>query len=474
MSKKISLDDIMQRVPVAATEDMTVAQTIEHLRTQGLDAKELHFLYLVDALDENGLLKSDSRLIGMVNFSDLLLQDDETTLKTFARYGVPSTQKGKGPEHAAWLTTKHKLSTLPIVDKDNVLLGFVSADTLIEFSEEPKQVTEETDNSDVSSTGGAVITHTPSLLDSETAGDEVRSIFCRIGAALSWIFPKPLGWALLWLATMAVVYLGQNSFMIYANNLFANAENFDNIPPFVAVMELALIAVQALLIVIPLILLSIHGGIVRGIKIYTENETRPPRNFVRYLVAPVIGLVHAIVMYWIAVVLFIWTRNFLEFSMMENFSAFAEDLWRFGGIIFPLGVFIPLLIASLITSLIAAALIGRAKKKHEKGGTIRPSRSAFAGMLAFLLIFAAVLYPSAFVWEAEQENIWDRVMAFEGEPEFGFDDEFTWDEEEWLDDEFIWDEGDWDDFDFGDIDFDDEFEYDVEDYDSSDMDEVQD
>jgi len=235
--------------------------------------------------------------------------------------------------------------------------------------------------------------------------------------------------------------------MLYMTRLFENmdpAVEMDSVPTFINIAELGLVATQALLVVLPLILLAIHGGVTRGIKIYTDKDGKvlPPKNYARYLIAIAIGTAHAIVVYLITVVLYVWNRNFLEMSMIENFSDFATDLWRFGGIIFPLGIFLPLLLASILTALFSAWIIGVVKKKHDRGLNTRPTHAAMAAMLVFILSFAAVIYPTAYLWDTDQERIWERVMELEGEPDFdfdfeeGFDDNGWLDDESWMDDEF--------------------------------------
>ncbi|MCL2402882.1 MAG: hypothetical protein FWC86_01400 [Coriobacteriia bacterium] len=298
----------------------------------------------------------------------------------------------------------------------------------------------------------------PALLNSETAGDELRNIFSSAGKGISWIFPQHLSWVVLWLCTMAFVYLGQNSLMLYADRLLAEADpmlGIEAIPPFLVHMDLSLIALQTLLFVLPLILLTIHGGVTRGIKVYTDKEILPPKPVARYLIAIVIASIHAIIAYAIAVVIYVLDRNF----QMESFSVFIEEFWLFAGTLLILGLFVPLLFASLWTAIFSAWAIGSNVQKHEEGKEIRPARAALAAMLIFLLSFAVVTYSMAGPWQAQQERMWEQEQEMGGaELDFDWDDENFLDElgEEFFLDESMMDDFDWDDEGSEDIPFEDE------------------
>ncbi|MCL2437852.1 MAG: hypothetical protein FWE48_02280 [Coriobacteriia bacterium] len=464
-NRKIYIDDIMVPAPAVATEDMTVAETTEHLRSLGLDMKGLHYIYLVRETDVDGLPKADSRLMGFVTLSELLLQDADKKLKSFARYDIPSTNPNKDPEYAAWLATKNKLLALPIVDKDERLVGMVTADCLIDAA---PLGAEKSSSQDRAPSADAILEE--AVLDASSNKDEkneddvakrsdkpnsgaedgkLRKALCKIGKGISWLFPQHASWVVLWLATSLAVYLGQNSLMLHADRLIAEIDPLSaggEIPQFLMVMDFAFVSVQALLVVLPLILLTIHGGVMRGIKVYTCGKIYPTEASVRYLFAVPIGAIQAVISYALLVALYIMGRNFIEMSMpMESIGTFASDFWHFASSIFVLGIFLPLLLASLLTALFSAWIIGAVKAKHDKGLEIRPARAALAAMLVFVLSYAIVVYPAAHLWLQEQERAWE---AQEQEFDFDFDEDFMFDEEG-FGEEFMLDEGMMEEFGLG-------------------------
>ena len=105
---------------------LTVEQAIENIRSR--EAVEMVFyLYLTD---ENG------RLVGVVSLRQLLLSRPSTVLHNIMNRRVMSVATDADQTTVALLVDKYRLLAVPVVDADNVLVGMVTVDDVIDVIEE--------------------------------------------------------------------------------------------------------------------------------------------------------------------------------------------------------------------------------------------------------------------------------------------------------------------------------------------------
>jgi len=274
-------------------------------------------------------------------------------------------------------------------------------------------------------------TATHATLNSETAGGEIAGFFSAIGRGIRWMFPESLTWVIIWLAASFTVYVGHIALMNHMENLMDNLDPMldQALPQFLINLNFILLFIQVILIVLPLILLTIHRGVVRGIEAHTAEGKIPPKSWVRYILAVLIGLVQSSFAFVLAITFYVLTTSFfgITFEEIRSFDIFWLEFRDFAGILM-LPLFVPLLIACVLTALFASWRIGVAKNVKEVGETIRPGRAAMASMLIFVLSFTLLLYPATHLWNIQQE----RLAA---EQELLMDDMDEWldFDEDWID-----------------------------------------
>src|SRR4051812_21610349 len=111
---------------LALDEEVTVAEAIESIRHY--PRKESFFyVYCVDA---------EGHLVGVLSLRNLILADPEVRLKSIMVQTVVRTQIDSMPEEVARLISKYDLLSVPVVDLQNVLVGVVTVDDIIDVIQE--------------------------------------------------------------------------------------------------------------------------------------------------------------------------------------------------------------------------------------------------------------------------------------------------------------------------------------------------
>ncbi|HZS33124.1 MAG TPA: magnesium transporter [Methylomirabilota bacterium] len=111
---------------VAVHEDMTVAQALEHLR-KAVTREGVFHVYVVDSHDH---------LVGVVPLRRLITADPATPVHAIRRPDVISVTAETDQEEVARLVTKHSLLAVPVVSRDNRLLGTITVDDVIDVIHE--------------------------------------------------------------------------------------------------------------------------------------------------------------------------------------------------------------------------------------------------------------------------------------------------------------------------------------------------
>jgi magnesium transporter len=110
----------------ALPHSLTVEQAIENIRSR--EAVEMVFyLYLTD---------EDGRLVGVVSLRQLLLSRTNTVLHNIMNRRVMSLATDADQTTVALLVDKYRLLAVPVVDADNVLVGMVTVEDVIDVIEE--------------------------------------------------------------------------------------------------------------------------------------------------------------------------------------------------------------------------------------------------------------------------------------------------------------------------------------------------
>ena len=106
---------------------MTVAQAIDHIRRTGEDRETIYTCYVID----------DRRVLdGVVSVKSLLLADDEQLILDVMDTDIISVNTEDDREDVAQLFSKYGLLSLPVVVKENRLVGIVTVDDAVEVIEQ--------------------------------------------------------------------------------------------------------------------------------------------------------------------------------------------------------------------------------------------------------------------------------------------------------------------------------------------------
>ena len=111
---------------LALDEDLTVAEAIEAIR-QYPRKESFFYVYCVD---------SEQHLVGVLSLRSLILAELGSKLRDIMVQGVVRTQIDSRPEEVAQLVSKYDLLSIPVVDHQNVLVGVVTVDDVLDVIQE--------------------------------------------------------------------------------------------------------------------------------------------------------------------------------------------------------------------------------------------------------------------------------------------------------------------------------------------------
>ena len=114
-----SAGSIMTTEYVSLRPAMTVEEAILRIRRQGVDKETIYTCYVTEG----------RKLIGLVTVKDLLLaQDDETPIRDIMLTNLISVNTHTDQEEVARMFSKYNFLALPVVDKEDRMLGIVTFD----------------------------------------------------------------------------------------------------------------------------------------------------------------------------------------------------------------------------------------------------------------------------------------------------------------------------------------------------------
>lgn len=122
-----SAGSIMTTEYVSLDEDITVADALKRIRRTGVDKETIYTCYVT---------KPDRTLLGYVTAKKLLLSDDDTIISDIMDTNVIYANTAEDKEKVALEMSKYDLLALPIVDRENRLVGIVTVDDAIDVIEE--------------------------------------------------------------------------------------------------------------------------------------------------------------------------------------------------------------------------------------------------------------------------------------------------------------------------------------------------
>lgn len=100
----------------------TVQDAIEKLKSFAEYAENINYLYVID---------ENRKLVGVVSYRDLLLADGQEMIKDIMYERVIAVSAYTDQEEAAMLLERYDFLALPVVDDNQVLLGIVTVDDML-------------------------------------------------------------------------------------------------------------------------------------------------------------------------------------------------------------------------------------------------------------------------------------------------------------------------------------------------------
>jgi magnesium transporter len=118
-----SAGGIMNTEFVSLSDDLNAGQAITRIRETANDAETIYYLYVTDETEH---------LLGVFSLRQLVLSDPKTHIKDFMETHVITVDLTDDQDHCAQIISKYNLLAVPVVDKNNVIHGIVTADDALD------------------------------------------------------------------------------------------------------------------------------------------------------------------------------------------------------------------------------------------------------------------------------------------------------------------------------------------------------
>lgn len=122
-----SAGSIMTTEFIDLKENMTVKEAFEKIRRVGVDKETIYRCYV---------LSSTRKLLGVLDVKELFFVDEETTIKEIMDEDYVKAETMTDKEKVAKMFDKYNEIALPVVDKENRLVGIITIDDAIDVMQE--------------------------------------------------------------------------------------------------------------------------------------------------------------------------------------------------------------------------------------------------------------------------------------------------------------------------------------------------
>jgi len=117
---------------VAIYPHWTIAEALDHIRKNGKDAETINMIYVID---------EESHLLDVLPLRKLILAEPNEKVESLMDRQFISINAYEDQEQAVKIVEKYDLVAIPVVDSQNVLLGIVTVDDILDVLED--EVTED-------------------------------------------------------------------------------------------------------------------------------------------------------------------------------------------------------------------------------------------------------------------------------------------------------------------------------------------
>ena len=118
---------LMAKELIKVRENWNNLQCLKEMRKQAADVKKVHTIYVVD---------DEDKLLGTLSLKRLLFSDSKTEIREITNYEIISVLATEDDESVANIMNKYDLIVIPVVDKNNVLIGRITIDDAMDVVKE--------------------------------------------------------------------------------------------------------------------------------------------------------------------------------------------------------------------------------------------------------------------------------------------------------------------------------------------------
>ena len=118
---------LMAKELVKVYETWTVANCMRRIRGQAQEVTRVHSIYVVDKED---------KLVGRLSLKDLIVAKSEQQIADISKAKVDAVNVNENDEEVAKIMSKYDLEAIPVVDDNNVLLGRITIDDIVDVLKE--------------------------------------------------------------------------------------------------------------------------------------------------------------------------------------------------------------------------------------------------------------------------------------------------------------------------------------------------
>ena len=108
-------------------KNMTAIRAMEQLKKTGVDKETIYSCYVVD---------ESRKLVGVLPLRKLILSDDDVIVKDIMNDDIIFVETLDDQEYISQLFKKYNLIAMPVVDKENRLVGIITVDDIVDVIEQ--------------------------------------------------------------------------------------------------------------------------------------------------------------------------------------------------------------------------------------------------------------------------------------------------------------------------------------------------
>lgn len=112
---------------VSIVANQTVRSAMAILKSKAPDAETIYYIYVVNV---------DNVLVGVISLRDLIVNDEDMMIGDIMSERIVSVNVNEGQEDVAHKIRDYDFLAVPVVDENNVLLGIITVDDIIDVIDE--------------------------------------------------------------------------------------------------------------------------------------------------------------------------------------------------------------------------------------------------------------------------------------------------------------------------------------------------